>query len=97
MFPDGNDPNRCISRASMLAHVDRLDEKELYDRSWETLVNTIPPEDYVMGESAQRGFAANAQSHVVFGRNEAAVQHFHEQLDEVLGPFDPIKQKESSR
>jgi hypothetical protein len=34
----------------------------------------------------QLGLPAMAQTHQVFGRNEGALQHFHIELERVLGP-----------
>ena len=34
-------------------------------------------EDYLVGESTQRGALSGANTHLVFGRNEPALHHYH--------------------
>ncbi len=45
----------------------------------------IRDEDYVMGESQQRSANAGVLDHVVFGRNEPALHHYHRTYAMKLG------------
>ena len=47
--------------------------------------NIIRDEDYVMSASQQRSANSGALEHVVFGRNEPALHHFHNTYRAALG------------
>ncbi len=42
-------------------------------------------EDYATAETCQRGALSGAQTHVIFGRNEPALYHYHNTFREALG------------
>ena len=41
------------------------------------LMRTVDAEDFPVCLDIQRGFAAGAQPHITFGRNEPALGHYH--------------------
>ena len=43
----------------------------------EIILSTISQEDYAMGESTQSAIENGLLDHVIFGRNEPALHHFH--------------------
>ena len=47
------------------------------DAQNEVFVSTISQQDYVMGESIQNAVENGLLDHVIFGRNEPALHHFH--------------------
>lgn len=51
----------------------------------EIFTSTIEYEDYAMGELQQRSAQSGQLKHVMFGRNEPALHHFHSTFSEVLG------------
>ena len=51
----------------------------------EVFTSTIEYEDYAMGELQQRSAESGQLKHVMFGRNEPALHHFHTTFSEVLG------------
>ncbi|MEQ9643090.1 MAG: SRPBCC family protein [Alphaproteobacteria bacterium] len=53
-----------------------------WDRNFDLLLATVEQEDFPLAEKVQKGFHAGAQSHLTFGRNEPALQHFHRALSE---------------
>jgi hypothetical protein len=59
---------------------------EKWIRNWELTKRTVLDEDFMTAAAAQKSFHTGAQTHIVFGRNEPALQHFHRRLAEVLGP-----------
>jgi phenylpropionate dioxygenase-like ring-hydroxylating dioxygenase large terminal subunit len=85
-WPSLSDPNWSTSRFSMYVPADRVDEHGFWDRSAKTVLDVIPTEDFTMARIMQHGFVAAAQPFQVYGRNEGALQHYHEQLEAVLGP-----------
>jgi hypothetical protein len=50
----------------------------------------IQAEDYVAAASSHLGAVSGAQSHVVFGRNEPALHHYHSVFNAALG-LPPIE------
>jgi phenylpropionate dioxygenase-like ring-hydroxylating dioxygenase large terminal subunit len=86
--PSADDPARSTSRVQLLAPRPTTtdDEQRHWDRNWKVLMDTVLEEDFVVSESIQQGFKAGAQTHVTFGRNEPALQHFHRTLAAVLDP-----------
>ena len=50
----------------------------------EVFDSTIEQEDYAMGEKAQQSAESGLLSHLVFGRNEPALHHYHNTFREAL-------------
>ena len=59
----------------------------------EVFDSTIEQEDYLMGEYQQRSAEAGQLDHVMFGRNEPALHHYHSHFREALGmpPLERIE------
>lgn len=55
------------------------------EAAMEVTYSTVENEDYRMGESTQRSVQSGLLDHIVFGRNEPALHHFHNTFREVLG------------
>lgn len=51
----------------------------------QAFANIIQAEDYVAAASSHRGAVSGAQSHVIFGRNEPALHHYHSVYNAALG------------
>jgi len=51
---------------------------------FETFDSTIEKEDYLMGETTQRAADNGTLDHVIFGRNEPALHHYHQHYREAL-------------
>ena len=64
------------------------DDTERSERYWEKnfelLIGVTDAEDFATAAGIQRGFGTGAQTHVTFGRNEPALQHFHRSIDALL-------------
>ena len=96
MFPDNNDPRR-----SRTAHSFYVTEKGLqlfaghrFEERFEGFNAVVQKEDYVMAASTQRCADAGIQSHVLFGRNEPALLHYHNAHRQGLGR--PLLEVESA-
>ena len=87
VHPAPDDPNRCTMRISLYtpdpAETDSA--RRHWDNNFNLLMRTVEEEDFPVGEDMQRGFRSPAQSHIVFGRNEPALAHFHSQVKDALG------------
>ncbi|HVM53434.1 MAG TPA: aromatic ring-hydroxylating dioxygenase subunit alpha, partial [Acidimicrobiales bacterium] len=93
VFPEGDRPERSVSRVLLLASHPTRDESEqrVWDLNWKILMKTVLEEDFPVGETMQRGFAAGGSDHIRFGRNEPALQHFHRSLVDALGPLPTLR------
>jgi phenylpropionate dioxygenase-like ring-hydroxylating dioxygenase large terminal subunit len=81
VLPDRSDPKRCQIRVSLLVRPEDLGKREAWDKNWKILENTVFSEDWKAACSAQLSLSSPvAPSHVVYGRNEPALQHYHRQL-----------------
>jgi len=86
-FPVGGATDRCIAEAALFAPkpagTDR--EKRHWERNMDLLMRTVDVEDFPVCLDIQRGFAAGAQTHITFGRNEPALGHFHRNIQQAIG------------
>ena len=55
-----------------------------WDRNLDLVLRTVEEEDFPTGEGIQSGFRANAQTEIVYGRNEPALQHWQRAVAEAL-------------
>ena len=77
------------------AEITKEDEASVYDRAndrggslqatLEVFKSTIEDEDYVMGEMQQKAAESGLLDHIIFGRNEPALHHFHSSFKAALG------------
>ena len=89
--------------AQATAHdAEGYDPSEVYDperaspslqASFEIFSSTIENEDYVMGEMQQRAAENGQLKEIIFGRNEPALHHFHQNYREALNqpPLEPVR------
>ena len=49
------------------------------------VLDVVTGEDFPAGRSIQIGLTSGAQTHTVFGRNEPAMIHYHQQMQAALG------------
>ena len=84
-YPDGDDPEMTVMRATLLAPkpTETEDEQRYWDRNWKVLMNTVLNEDFAASRQIQAGMSTAAQTHLIFGRNEPALQHFHRRLEDL--------------
>ena len=57
----------------------------------EIVNSTLEQEDYYVGEMAQKSAESGALEHIIFGRNEPALHHFHANYREALD-MPPLEQ-----
>lgn len=56
----------------------------------EMFASTIEQEDYLMGAHQQRSAESGQVDHLLFGRNEPALHHYHSHFREALG-MEPLE------
>jgi phenylpropionate dioxygenase-like ring-hydroxylating dioxygenase large terminal subunit len=87
MFPVAGRPDRAVLETSLYIPkaVETADEKRHWDANLALAVEVITTEDFPAGRTMQIGFGSGAQSHVVYGRNEPGLAHYHRSIREALG------------
>jgi len=87
MFPDGERVDAAVVELALYTPEPATTEKAV--RYWEANIRlaiaAVDQEDFRLGEGIQRNLASGAQNHVVYGRNEPALIHFHRSLARALG------------
>ena len=86
ILPDRDDPLRSHVTAWLMAPSAEVAkaQKPLWDKNWKILMDTVEREDWIASRDIQQSIAGGGQSHFVFGRNEPALQHFHQQIAAVV-------------
>lgn len=81
---DSPDKSITISRTMVSEDVTGTDREE-ETKIWSTSThNVVINEDYPIVQTSQDTLLSGAQEHVIFGRNEIALQHFHKSLHQFL-------------
>ena len=86
-FPVNGATDRCIAEAALFTPkpADTDKARRYWDRNMDLLMRTVDAEDFPVCLDIQRGFAANAQTHITFGRNEPALGHYHGCIQQAVG------------
>jgi hypothetical protein len=66
-------------------------ERASLSNALEVFKSTVENEDYAMGEMQQRAAESGLLKEIIFGRNEPALHHFHNNYREALG--QPLLQR----
>ncbi len=91
MFPVDGRLDRALMETSLYIPkpVETEDEKRHWDANLALAVKVVTTEDFPAGRTMQLGFTSGAQSHIVYGRNEPALAHYHKSIRHELGlPVD---------
>lgn len=80
IFPDADDPASSLLQLTLYTPAPAETEKARrhWDRNLELVLHVVENEDFPVGEGIQASFLSGAQTHIVFGRNEPALAHFHQ-------------------
>jgi phenylpropionate dioxygenase-like ring-hydroxylating dioxygenase large terminal subunit len=81
----GRTPDEAQLTVSLYVPTDTYRTDEYWQKNFDLLVDVTDTEDFATAAGIQRGYRTPAQSQVVFGRNEPALQHFHRAVDDLLG------------
>jgi phenylpropionate dioxygenase-like ring-hydroxylating dioxygenase large terminal subunit len=87
IFPDGDDPGASLLHLTLYTPTPADSDKARrhWDRNLELVLHVVENEDFPVGEAIQAGFDSGAQSHLLFGRNEPALAHFHRAISAATG------------
>jgi len=81
----GTEPGEAHLDVSLYVPSDTERSDRYWQKNFELLVDVTDAEDFATAAGIQRGFGTGAQTHVTFGRNEPALQHFHRSIDTLVG------------
>lgn len=86
IYPDPKDPGRSVSQISFFFTEETMaTAPERVQHQAIGFSEIIRDEDYMVAASTQIGAASGAQTHVLFGRNEPALHHYHNTYREAMG------------
>jgi phenylpropionate dioxygenase-like ring-hydroxylating dioxygenase large terminal subunit len=87
IFPVDGRVDRAVMETSLYIPkpVETADEKRHWDANLALAIKVITTEDFPAGRTMQMGFGSGAQSHVIYGRNEPALAHYHKSIRRALG------------
>jgi phenylpropionate dioxygenase-like ring-hydroxylating dioxygenase large terminal subunit len=68
------------------------EERSHWDKNMQLVLDVVTGEDFPAGRTIQAGVTSGAQTHVVYGRNEPAMIHYHQSLRAALG-LEPSGQR----
>ncbi len=80
----GATPDENNLSASLYVPPDAPQPDRYWRKHFDLLIEVTDSEDFTTAAGVQRGYHSGAHSHVVFGRNEPALQHYHLGLAELL-------------
>jgi phenylpropionate dioxygenase-like ring-hydroxylating dioxygenase large terminal subunit len=87
IFPCEGRVDRAVMELSL--YVPRApatqEERTHWDKNMQLVLDVVTGEDFPAGRSIQLGLTSGAQTHTVFGRNEPAMIHYHQQMQVALG------------
>ena len=85
-FPRASRLKNALPKLHLFAEPATTDKaKRYWDKNMELLLATVEEEDFAVCIDIQRGFRANAQGYITFGRNEPGLTHYHHQMRSFLG------------
>ncbi|MBL4680817.1 MAG: hypothetical protein JKY88_08860 [Pseudomonadales bacterium] len=94
VYPHKTDPNRSFSQVSFytnpnIAESDRM----MMSERLAGFSEVTPDEDYVAAATSHKGAQSGAINHFIFGRNEPALHHYHNNYNRELGlpPLDKVE------
>jgi len=61
------------------------EERTHWDKNMQLVLDVVTGEDFPTGRSIQIGLTSGAQNHLVYGRNEPAMIHYHQSMRAALG------------
>lgn len=61
------------------------DERTHWDKNMQLVLDVVTGEDFPAGRTIQIGLTSGAQTHLVYGRNEPAMIHYHQSMRAALG------------
>lgn len=91
VYPDPKDPAHSVSRIGFYARPQALETfREQVMEVTQNFASIIRDEDYTVAARSQIGAESGLQEHLLFGRNEPALHHYHNTYRAALG-MEPLE------
>jgi phenylpropionate dioxygenase-like ring-hydroxylating dioxygenase large terminal subunit len=86
LFPAGNGVDETRMYVSLYTPEPALTDsaRRHWNNNFDLAMATVENQDFPVSEGIQRGFYSGARDDIVFGRNEPALQHYHEAIKSAL-------------
>lgn len=85
IYPSAENEDECVMRVFLVIPPNPDERTTRYwDRNWEILQDSVWKEDFDVMTDIQKNLRAGGLPELLFGRNEAALQHYHSQIDQAL-------------
>jgi hypothetical protein len=86
VFPQHGRVDRSVMELSLyIPQAPRTEEERIHwDKNMELVLDVVTGEDFPAGRTIQIGLTSGAQTHMVFGRNEPAMIHYHQSMRAAL-------------
>lgn len=87
VYPSTERPDECMVDFGFYIPEPAESEKAVkyWNKNFDLAVRTVQAEDFTIGAQMQKAFHSGTQEHVIYGRNEAALIHFHASVRKALG------------
>ena len=87
IFPDGDSIGASVMTLAFYTPEPTTtdEQRRHWDANMDLVTRVVQTEDFPVGRTIQAGLASGAQVELVYGRNEPAMIHWHQQLRRALG------------
>jgi len=88
IFPSEDRVDRAVMELALYIPKAPASEEERthWEKNMQLVLDVVTGEDFPAGRTIQLGLTSGAQTHLIYGRNEPAMIHYHQSLRDVLGP-----------
>lgn len=86
VYPEDGRTDRCVMYLDFYIPEPATSDsaRRHWQRNMDLAIQTVEQEDFPTGEGIQQGFAAGAQTHLTYGRNEPALAYFQNAVKRAL-------------
>jgi phenylpropionate dioxygenase-like ring-hydroxylating dioxygenase large terminal subunit len=86
IFPtDGRVDRAVMDLGLYVPQAPATDEERIHwDKNMQLVLDVVTSEDFSTGRTIQAGLSSGAQTHLIYGRNEPAMIHYHQSLQTAL-------------
>ncbi len=87
VYPAADRPDESVMYMSLYTPEPVVSDSAVrhWDNNMALAIDTVDKEDFHVGEGIQSGFRAGMAEHVIYGRHEPALAHFHAEIRKAIG------------
>ncbi len=89
-YPDKDNIDKTVIEFTLFAPEPPANDsvRRHWDKNFDIAIATVEKEDFPMSEKLNAGFFTGAQKEVIYGRNEPALQYYHQTLRRAMKGLD---------